>query len=200
MNPEKVSKLMLKLNRTVYSEPRMAMHDGIIRQVSDEVLAHMPAGSVALDVGCGCGPFLELCREKDIKAIGIGVDRADLAQCISFGYRVHEMDMHDLQFSDRTFGLVWARHVLEHSPFPLLALSEFRRVLIPGGCLYIEVPAPDTCAHHESNANHYSVFGDKAWQFIFDKAGFKLVGIKFIDIDLTRLGKDKYFSYILCPS
>ena len=196
MNTQKIADLLHKLAATASHEPRTGTHDNLPKLVAPVALDGFNEGSKVLDVGCGSGPFLELCRERGIEAIGITVDLVDLSACIGHGYKAHQMDMHDLQFRDEEFGLVWARHSLEHSPFPLLALSEFKRVLAPGGRLYVEVPAPGTWCNHESNPNHYSIFTDKAWQWLFEKAGFDLVDLKFVDVVLDG-GKDQYFSYLL---
>ena len=77
-----------------------------------------------------------------------------------------------MTFADNEFDLLWCRHVLEHSIAPLFTLSEYRRVLKPGGLAYVEVPAPDTSARHETNPNHYSVLPLSAWFNLFSRVGF----------------------------
>jgi predicted SAM-dependent methyltransferase len=53
------------------------------------------------------------------------------------------------RFADATFAAVYASHVAEHFGYPeplLQALREWRRVLAPGGMLYISVPDLDILA------------------------------------------------------
>jgi len=45
-------------------------------------------------------------------------------------------DCQKIPFPDKTFDCVIANHMLYHVPDILKALSEIRRVLLPGGCLY----------------------------------------------------------------
>jgi ubiquinone/menaquinone biosynthesis C-methylase UbiE len=85
------------------------------------------------------------------------------------------MDQSFLDFDDASFDLLWARHVLEHSFMPHYTLTEFRRVLRPGGIMYLEVPAPDTLLH-ERNPNHYSVLGKTMWTALLERSGFGIVG------------------------
>jgi SAM-dependent methyltransferase len=53
---------------------------------------------------------------------------------------MRQMDLTDLEFSDRSKTLVWCSHVLEHIPDDRKALSEIYRVLEPGGVLVLQVP------------------------------------------------------------
>ena len=66
--------------------------------------------------------------------------------------------------------------VIEHSIFPLFTLDGFRKVLRPGGMLYLEIPAPETSCHHERNPNHYSVFPKGCWRALLERSGFRIVG------------------------
>jgi SAM-dependent methyltransferase len=49
-------------------------------------------------------------------------------------------DAQCLPFADTSFDTVFCSQVLEHVPEPWLCLSEFRRVLKPGGTLILSVP------------------------------------------------------------
>ena len=53
---------------------------------------------------------------------------------------VRHEDITRLSFDDRTFDAVASFEVLEHVPDYPLALSELRRVLVPGGTLIVSVP------------------------------------------------------------
>jgi hypothetical protein len=79
---------------------------------------------------------------------------------------------------------------------PLFTLSEYRRVTKPGGRIYVEVPAPDTAAHHERNPNHYSVLALSSWISLFERSGLVMEKNVAIDIPLT-IGPDRYWSFLL---
>ena len=184
-----------RLRGDVYPEPPSPLHDEITRKMAAAVLARcaLPAGGRVLDVGCGQGLALELFREAGLQPTGIGVG-PDVAACRARGLEVVEMDFSDLAFDDGEFDLVWCRHALEHSAIPFFMLSELRRILKPGGVLYVEVPAPDTACEHETNPNHYSVLGRRMWLSLLQRAGF--VDIQGSDLKLTTArGPDLYWSF-----
>ncbi len=51
-----------------------------------------------------------------------------------------KMDIHEIPFEDNTFDIVFCNHVLEHVDNDILAMSEIRRVLKPGGWAILQVP------------------------------------------------------------
>jgi len=54
------------------------------------------------------------------------------------------------QFDDNTFKEIYASHVLEHFDYKnelLIVLKEWKRVMIPGGKIFISVPNMDILAH-----------------------------------------------------
>lgn len=166
----------------IYPEPE-GLHAAEITRVMAERLLTLPQarpGARVLDIGCGKGMALELFTAAGLTATGITLG-PDAQVCRDKGLDVIEMDFSFLDLPEASYDVVWCRHALEHSLFPLFTLAEIRRVLKPGGLLYLEVPAPDTACRHETNPNHYSVFGKSAWVALFAKAGFSLQQ----DIDMS---------------
>jgi SAM-dependent methyltransferase len=94
-----------------------------------------------LDVGCGTGLMLhQLSRYGEVA----GVDLSDeaLAYCRARGCQnVQKASVLELPFPDRSFDLVTAVDVLEHTVDDREAVREWARVLKPGGRLVIFVPA-----------------------------------------------------------
>ncbi len=153
------------------------------------------AGMRVLDVGCGQGVAMDKFRDLSLEAVGITLG-ADGDLCRAKDLDVREMDQNFMTFADNEFDLLWCRHVLEHSIAPLFTLSEYRRVLKPGGLAYVEVPAPDTSARHETNPNHYSVLPLSAWFNLFSRVGFAVEHS--IAIGFTApCGPDIYWSFLL---
>ena len=106
-------------------------------------LAQLPAGARVLDVGCGHGATLiPAARQVGPQGQVIGIDLSDgmvretsaalgrlgLAQATAL-----QMDAEQLQFSDAAFDAVLCGFALQFFPHLDSALSEFRRVLRPGG-------------------------------------------------------------------
>jgi ubiquinone/menaquinone biosynthesis C-methylase UbiE len=109
-----------------------------------------------LNVGCGTGGDVSM-----LESFGT-VDNVDIAEeALSFmrarGHeRVHRADATHLPFPDDHFDAVVALDVLEHLVDDRAALTEWRRVLKPGGCVVLTVPAyqwlwseHDVALHHQ---------------------------------------------------
>lgn len=183
-----------------YPEAPSFIHSDITGKVLDILLPKLPLNSKILDVGCGQGPALDIFKTKGYQsAVGIALNNEDVCICRKNGHNVSKMDQSFLEFPDASFDFVWARHVIEHSVFPYFTLSEFARVLASGGMLYLEVPAPETSCHHETNPNHYSVLGRGAWLSLLNRCGFNVnddVRFGFT----TPMGPDEYWGFICTKS
>jgi SAM-dependent methyltransferase len=55
-----------------------------------------------------------------------------------------KMDIHDIQYPDNTFDVVFCNHVLEHVTNDIQCMSELHRVLKPGGFAIMQVPLDRT--------------------------------------------------------
>ncbi|WP_237152752.1 class I SAM-dependent methyltransferase [Oryzibacter oryziterrae] len=181
----------------VYPEIPSGMHDQITAAAWERVKQTYPLaeGTRILDVGCGQGVALKHFAADKMDAIGIAIGE-DVEICKSKGFNAVEMDLSFLEFDDASFDVVWCRHVLEHSVFPLFSLRETARVLKPGGILYMEVPAPDTAARHQTNPNHYSVLGKSMWIELLRRSGYRRVTISDINFNIPA-GPDTYWSFIV---
>jgi SAM-dependent methyltransferase len=192
----RLAAFLQRVQGDVYPEDPSPLHEQITRTMVQALLARhpLPAGARVLDVGCGQGLALELFGEAGLDATGITLG-SDAAVCQGKGLNVREADFADLDFDDASFDLVWARHALEHSVVPAFLLSEFHRLLKPGGVLYVEVPAPDTACAHETNPNHHSVLGKRMWLALIGRAGF--AGVEGKDLQLTTAaGPDLYWAFM----
>lgn len=111
-----------------------------IRQALRSQLGHFHG--TFLDVGCGVQPYRPL-----IMAAPARVERyvgMDLANNAVKGYRAVEPDVfwdgRTIPLPDASVDSAMATEVLEHCPDPLAVLREVKRVLRPGGHLFITVP------------------------------------------------------------
>lgn len=91
-----------------------------------------------LDVGCGAQPF------RPLVPAGVqylGIDYRGAAD--NFGYQIPDTIYFDgltWPIEDSSFDFVLCTEVLEHILDPLAFLKEARRVIAPGGCLFLTVP------------------------------------------------------------
>lgn len=159
-----------------YPEAPSPLHTSISKQALQHLFTQypLPPNGRILDVGCGQGVALAPFREHGLRATGITLNDTDVAICRAQGFDVHKMDQSFLEFDDAEFDAVWARHVVEHSIMPYYTLTEFYRVLRPGGYLYCEVPGAGTVGH-ERNPNHYSVLGLEMWTALLERCGFRIL-------------------------
>jgi 2-polyprenyl-6-hydroxyphenyl methylase/3-demethylubiquinone-9 3-methyltransferase len=97
-----------------------------------------------LDVGCGIGLYAEFWRSHGlhVTAVDVDVDQVKLAaRCanergLEIRYQVSSGDR--LPFKDGAFDIVYANSLLEHVEDWQRCLSEWIRVLSPGGLLWVE--------------------------------------------------------------
>jgi SAM-dependent methyltransferase len=114
----------------------------VIMDVLAEALDGGRAGVRVLDVGCGTGYTL---TRLPSWAEGVGLDRSadalSLAARRGLGGRLVRGDVGWLPFGDGSFDAVLALDVLEHLDDDRGAAREIARVLRPGGCAVVTVPA-----------------------------------------------------------
>lgn len=125
-----------------------------IRQDVEEFVAdHHLSRAHVLDVGSGEGGL------QDVVEDYTGLDISATARA-KYHKRFVQADARAMPFPDGEFDAVWSIWVLEHVPNPEQALREIRRVLKPGGLLYLR-PAW-LCSDLAANgyaARPYSDFG-----------------------------------------
>ncbi|HLQ38308.1 MAG TPA: class I SAM-dependent methyltransferase [Planctomycetota bacterium] len=108
-----------------------------------------------LEIGCGAGGMMGPMRRYG-EVHGIDIDREYVRHCKDRGFtRVLCASGYELPFADGSFDLVTLFDTMEHIPDDKKALVEVKRVLKPGGMLFVSVPAyqflwsqNDTVAHH----------------------------------------------------
>lgn len=94
-----------------------------------------------LDVGCGTGKDLLRLQRSGWAVTGVEISpyAASLARA-RLGCEVVVGHFDDVGLEGRYFDVVRLSHVLEHLPSPRKSLEKVRRLLRPGGLLWLEVP------------------------------------------------------------
>jgi len=94
-----------------------------------------------LDIGCGNGYFLALCRSKGYEVQGIDISEwaAKYAtETLGLPVRVGQID--DMELPGRHFDIITLWHSLEHTRNPRYAIERAKDWLKANGILVIEVP------------------------------------------------------------
>lgn len=112
----------------------------IITSILDRVV--FPPHPEILDAGCGTGANLKYLNRYG-STTGVDISPLALKYCVKRGFKnVRQGSIDKLSFQDNTFDLITCFDVLGHARVNEgRALSEFYRVLKPGGLLLLRTPA-----------------------------------------------------------
>jgi len=124
-----------------------------------------------LDVGCGVG-FCQPIFEDQLKQYtGITLGESDINIALEHDRNVFKGDCTFLPYPDTIFDLIFARHILEHSPMPLLTLMEWHRV----SKKYLVLVFPAWEYWLVGGKNHYSMLTKEQLWFLFERSGWKVL-------------------------
>lgn len=163
----------------IYDEGESGFHKELTKQVTEKYIdpLKIPKDIVILDLGCGPGYFLDEMKQRGYTNLtGVTLSPGDTELCVSKGHTVKAYDLSFLPqkdgYYDESVDFIFLRHALEHSPYPIISLMEYNRVLKQNGMIYIEVPAPECDRKHEYNLNHYSILGKDMLLALLQRSGF----------------------------
>jgi SAM-dependent methyltransferase len=129
--------------------------EGEVRESLAFYLDRARQSQPVIDVGCGRGEFLEMCRAGGIDARGFDTNEISVAALKARGLTVSAEAIPDCfrGMADESVGTIFASHVVEHLPVePLIELfAESKRVLRSGGFLMIETPNAEALAMSASD-------------------------------------------------
>lgn len=163
-----------------------------------------------LEIGCGGGTMAKAIKSyfPEFKVVGCDISRRALkfAQKNPEGVKFVYGDVYNLPFKEASFDAVVNFDFLEHLTNPPKALSEMRRVLVPGGLLHSAVPYEGSLwtVHgwlkvlgwraKEVYCGHVNLFHLGEPEELIKKAGFKLVGRRFSTHWFYQIFDAAYFS------
>jgi SAM-dependent methyltransferase len=190
----------------VYSEPDTQMHQNVMDHMIPKFVEEykLDESNRILDIGCGRGYGMQKFSElgcSDVSGLTLSKEDADAAR--ERGFEVVEEDMSFQSAEDGTYDVLFARHSLEHSPYPLLTLLEFHRILKTGGLVYIEMPSPQCTRALEEYDNHYAIMGPRQWRALMIRAGFNPLDIGELKFGISNnqtgedIGEEVYEWYVL---
>jgi len=106
-----------------------------IEELIDRVTADFPAGTRALDVGCGTGFNLARLRDRGFQVAGLEPSPSMREEALANnpGTEIIDGDIESMPFADASFDLAIAIEVVRYLEDPARAFAELARVLRPGG-------------------------------------------------------------------
>jgi protein O-GlcNAc transferase len=125
-------------------------------RIVDRVAKLIPSGDW-LDIGFGNGSLLFTAEEWGFKPVGVDLRWSNVEALTKLGYEAHCLPVEELDFKGR-FSVISMADVLEHIPYPRLALKAAHRLLKKGGVLFVSMPNMATMiwrALDVNNANPY---------------------------------------------
>ena len=152
----------------IYPQPEDENHSIWMERFIDELPLDY---ETVLDIGCGQGYSSYLFGLKSKKWVGVTLGE-DYKVCKNRNLEVYCLDFSFLnRFDDGFFDLLFCRHVLEHSPMPLLTLMEWRRV----SKRYLAVVLPSPKEFKYFGRNHYSVMNNTQFLWLAARAGWHAI-------------------------
>ena len=98
--------------------------------------------SSVLEVGSGlgilAGGVARVAARGEVYGVEYSPDQLAQAEVSAPNLHLVQGDAHELEFEDDRFDVVYCRYVLEHVADPLQVLKEMRRVLKPGGKVFVQ--------------------------------------------------------------
>lgn len=181
-NYANVERYLNKLAGDIYPQPPDPGHQAMLIAACNKWLTSLSSLNSVLDVGCGQGqafPILEQYARR-IEGVTMGTD---IDICRAKGLKVHMADMSFLPYPDNEFDLIFARHVLEHSPLPLLTLMEWHRV----SKQWLALILPDPAHYGYGGKNHYYVLAMGQVVNLLDNSGWRIIWQDETEITEIRL-------------
>lgn len=143
-------------------------------------LPPLPAGGgKVLDIGCGSGEFLAAAAQIGWESFGVDPDPRASAQ--KTGYKVLQGNLPGIDFPDNYFDVITLSHVIEHTHDPVASLKEIKRLLKPGGLVWLATPNLNSYGHLYFNKDyvnldpprHLVMFTHDSIARLISEAGFK---------------------------
>ncbi len=173
--------------------------------VLQELARHVGKGRL-LEYGCGPALVGQMAAEE-----GWQVDAIDLGEWImqlqpKRSFPLHVGMLRDQGWPDEHYDAIYAQDVLEHLARPLDELRELRRILRPGGMLYVHVPnyasltirtGVSRFAYNEP-LGHLNYFTPKTLKTMLKRAGFDEVWLHSDHLeygDFVRRGAFDYAAF-----
>jgi SAM-dependent methyltransferase len=179
MNAEEYSKLeQLEKEHWFYSGKREIVRYWIHK------LHPLTTTSLLVDCGAGTGQFAaEMRSECRVLAIDDHEESIQIATAKLGGDSVKRGNAVALPLPDKSVDCLTALDVLEHVQDDAKAMTEFARVLKPGGLVVLTVPAlPALWSDWDVSLHHFRRYTRRGWLNLLQHPGFTLEHWNFVNV------------------
>jgi len=137
-----------------------------------------------LEIGCSQGYLLEAVRNNArFEAEGIDYAEGPINYARSSGLKVNRSSLEDMRYAAELFDFIVALHVIEHVQNLNETFREIRRVLKPGGYVYIVLPCISHFKarlagrrwHYIGPPGHLWYFTTQSMRVFLEQRGFSVV-------------------------
>ena len=158
-----------------------------VKKQQSQFLPYFQDKGKVLDLGCGRGEFLELCRDNGIAAQGIDLNEQMVEICRDKGLDCQKGDILEslAERQEKALGGIFSSQVIEHlSPQHLKKLIELAYFkLMPGGHVILETINPSSVFAltqiYFLDLTHQKPVHPQTLKFLLESAGFGEVEIKY---------------------
>jgi SAM-dependent methyltransferase len=135
-----------------------------------------------LDIGCSTGDFLSMAREHyDVEGLELSRWAVDLAR--AKGLKVHDCRLSGIKESER-FDIITLWGVIEHFDEPRIEVEQIRRLLKPGGCVFLwtgDIQSSTARVFGKRwwwyQGQHIQIFSERSLVRLFQDHGFEKIWI-----------------------
>ena len=154
----------------------------IFKKRFNEAVKHVKKEGSVLEIGASNGVMLDIFKAAGWKTWG--VEPSENAKAAAGkGHRILKDYFEQVELPENYFDIVIANHTLEHMDDPLFVLRKVKRILKPGGIVYIDVPNAGGAAARLLGKNwpyllpleHRHQFTRQSLEKIFKEAGFRVI-------------------------
>lgn len=119
-----------------------AMIKPVVKRSADLIDSRLNgAGRKILDIGCGYGFFLHEMKSRGWQVEGVEISQTGRRYAQdTLNIPVHSGQLERLKFPEASFDVITLFYVIEHVPDPVHVMVEVKRILKPGGLVFLRWP------------------------------------------------------------
>jgi SAM-dependent methyltransferase len=136
-----------------------------------------------LDIGCGCGTFMEVLQREGYEVEGIEMDEQRLTHCQSRGLKVHSEPIESNSLAPESFDAVSMINVFSHLLDPIVVFKAIERVLANNGVIFLTTSQLGKKAYqrevpHWHIGDHLHFAGPNTFNNIASMLGLEAITLK----------------------